>query len=190
MGKSWDGSPPGTLADITDLSSFQFGVSAFSSGVYAVTWQGGISAWRGRTTIGADEVTLFDPGDVPVGTVRTITMTAPWTMWATTPALIRAESTGLQWAFASLGVDKWAWGLEDIAVGHCDCDFQDAYGLLQRLDDVPPPSSILSETLDPTPTSAAAAIADDAITAVPEPGTIALVGIGLAGLVARRRGWR
>ena len=190
-GVSWDGSPPGTLADISGKSSFAFGLSAFSAGVYEVTWLGGVTDWRGVTTIGGGTEVLFDPGYVAVGTERTISMANPWTMWASTPDLDHAESTGAQWAFASLGTERWAWGLEDIAVGRCDCDFQDAYGLLQRLSDVesltlagPGPAS---DPPRPTPPPDSPQTAENVVTAVPEPGTIALVTIGLAGLGARRR---
>jgi len=190
-GSSWDGAPPGTLADVFGESSFSFGLAAFAPGVYEVTWLGGITRWRGLTTIGAGDETLFDPGYVAAGTARTIAMVDAWTMWATTPALLHAESTGVQWAFAMLGDSKWAWGLEDIAIGRCDCDFQDAYGTLARVGDTPPPMSVISaaEALaTPTPTPDPPTIVGDAaVTAVPEPGTMALVSIGLAGVGARLR---
>ena len=127
-------------------------------------------------------------------------MTDPWTMWATTPDLSRAESTGGQWAFASIGAERWAWGLEDIALGRCDCDYQDAYGMLARIGDAPP-RIITSDPHDglqdlpgwpgdpPSPLGPPRTIegGGDVVTAVPEPGTIALVAIGLASLGARRR---
>ena len=199
-GISWDGATPGTLADISGQSIFSFGLNAFGPGVYEVTWSGGVSAWRNFTTIGTGDQTLFNPGSIAPGTTQTLTMTDPWTMWATTPDLSRAESTGGQWAFASIGAERWAWGLEDIALGRCDCDYQDAYGMLARIGDAPlrlitsdPHDGLQdlpgwpgdpSSPLGPPRTIEGGG---DVVTAVPEPGTIALVAIGLASLGARRR---
>jgi len=172
MGISWDGSPPGTLEDITGRADFSLGVEAFASGVYQVTWLGGVTAWRDETTIGAGSQTVFDPGEIASGTSETLTMTSPWSLWATTPDLSFADSTGPQWAMASLDSESWLWGLEDIALGHSDADYQDAYGTLTRLGDVPPPpippTIVSSETLVP----------------VPEPGTVGLMAIGLVALAA------
>ena len=212
MGTSWDGPSPGTLADISGQSNFSFGLAAFAPGVYAVTWFGGVSGWRNFTTIGAGDQTLFDSGYIAPGTQQTVTMTDSWTMWATTPDLSRAESTGGQWAFTSIGPQQWAWGLEDIALGRCDCDYQDAYGMLARIGDVTAALDVTSDSHDglqdsrgalqnppggsqdppggpqdpPTPLDHPRTV-DDVPTPVPEPGTIALVVIGLASLGARRR---
>jgi hypothetical protein len=189
-GTSWDGTPPGTLADISGHSIFSFGLGAFDPGVYEVTWFGGVSAWRNFTTIGIGDQTLFDPGDIAPGSTQTVAMTDPWTMWATTPDLWRAESTGEQWAFTSIGAQRWAWGLEDIALGRCDCDYQDAYGMLARVGDVTKSLTITSDPYDPpTPFDPPRIVegVDDVLASVPEPGTIALVTLGLAGLAARRR---
>jgi len=195
-GTSWDGTPPGTLADISGQSIFSFGLAAFDAGVYEVTWFGGVSAWRNFTTIGTGSQVLFNPGDIAPGAQQTLTMTDSWTMWATTPDLSRAESTGAQWAFTSIGAGRWAWGLEDIALGRCDCDYQDAYGMLARIGDVTS-RTITSDPHDPsgwpedppTPLGPPRTIEDvgDMVAAVPEPGTIALVTIGLVSLGARRR---
>jgi len=118
-GTSWDGAPPGTLADLSGQSSFSFGLPAFMAGVFDVTWIGGVTAWRGLTTIGADNQILFEPGPVATGTARSITMTDSWTLWADTPDLSHADSTSAQWAFAALDAQTWVWGLEDIAIGRC-----------------------------------------------------------------------
>ncbi len=181
---SWDGTPPGTLADLSGQTTFMFGAPAFSSGVYSVTWLGGVTAWRDLTTIGAGDQVLFRPGPVDSGTTRTIIMTDPWTLWGTTPDLWRAESTGPQWAFATVASSTWMWGLEDIQMGRCDCDYQDAYGTLTRLGDViPPPASPPPPTPTPPPPTD---VRDTSV--IPEPATIGLVALGLAGLVSRRRG--
>ena len=147
-GLSWDGSPPGTLADLSGQASFSFGLPTFGTGVYEITWFGGVTAWRGLTTIGAGDEVLFDPGYVGAGTQRTITKTDPWTMWATTPDLQHADSTGAQWAFTPMGAQRWFWGLEDIALGRCDCDYQDAFGMLARIGDVPISLIITSDPHD------------------------------------------
>jgi hypothetical protein len=183
-GVSWDGSPPGTLADISGQSSFSFGLPAFDAGVYEVTWLGGLTAWRDETTIGAAGQTLFDPGAIARGTTETLATTSPWSLWATTPDLAFAESTGAQWAFASLGPDSWLWGLEDITLGRADADYQDAYGTITRLGDVVS-QAILPPVLElpPPPT----VVDDQALVPVPEAGTFVLVGIGLLAVVAGRR---
>ena len=189
-GISWDGAPPGTLADLSGQSSFSFGLPAFTTGVYDVTWLGGVTAWRDVTTIGADSQVLFDPGLVAAGTTREITMTGASTLWADTPDLAHAESTGAQWAFAAIDAQTWLWGLEDIALSRCDCDYQDAYGTLTRVGDVPPPPPPVVPppppfTPTPTPTPPPAVVSPG--TVVPEPTTLALVAIGLAGYLTRRR---
>jgi hypothetical protein len=172
MGISWDGSPPGTLADITGRSDFSLGVDPFVSGVYQVTWLGGVTAWRDQTTIGAGTQTVFNPGEIASGTSETLTMTSSWSMWATTPDLSFADSTGPQWAIASLDSESWLWGLEDIALGHSDADYQDAYGTLTRLGSVP------------TPPPPPAVVSDETLVPVPEPATVNLVAIGIVALVA------
>jgi hypothetical protein len=172
MGISWDGSPPGTLADITGRTDFSLGVEAFASGVYEVTWLGGLTAWRDETTIGAGNKTIFDPGAIASGTTETLTMTSSWSLWATTPDLSFADSTGPQWAIASLSPESWLWGLEDIALGHSDADYQDAYGTLTRIGDVP------------TPPAPPTVVSDVTTTPVPEPATLSLMVIGLVALVA------
>jgi hypothetical protein len=181
-GISWDGSPPGTLADISGQTDFSFGLSAFTSGVYQVTWLGGVTAWRDETTIGATGQTLFDPGAIATGTTDTITMTSPWTLWATTPDLAFAESTGAQWAFATLGADSWLWGLEDMTLGRSDADYQDAYGTLTRLGDVPmpppTPTVVSDQTLEP--------VLEPVPEPVPEPATVSLVAMGIVALVAAK----
>jgi hypothetical protein len=161
-----------------------FGAPAFSAGVYSVTWGGGVTAWRNLTTIGAGAQVLFDPGPVDAGTTRTITMTDPWALWATTPDLSHADSTGQQWAFAPVSDDTWIWGLEDMLVGHCDCDYQDAYGTVTRVGNASSPLTAASEP------PLATRVQDSAVAAIPEPATIGLVALGLAALawLARRRG--
>ena len=182
-GLSWDGSPPGRLPS-RGVMGFSFRPADVAAGVNQAVLVDG-SPPRGRTTIGAGDEVLFDPGYVAAGTQRTITKTESWTMWATTPALLHAESTGMQWAFTPMEPQRWAWGLEDIAIGRCDCDYQDAYGLLVRIGDASPVTAL--GLLTPPTTSDLSTVVDDSLTAVPEPGTIALVTIGLAGLGARRR---
>lgn len=177
MGISWDGSPPGTLADITGRSDFSLGVEAFAAGVYQVTWLGGVTAWRDETTIGAANQTVFDPSAIASGTTETLTMSSSWSLWATTPDLSFADSTGPQWAIASLSSESWLWGLEDIALGHSDADYQDAYGTLTRVGDVPtptPPTAVGDEILVPVPA------------VVPELGTVSLLATGLVALVAAK----
>jgi hypothetical protein len=178
---SWDG-PAMTLADLSGQTDFMFGRSAFSAGVYKMTWLGGITAWRDFTTIGAGGRVLFNPGRVDNGTTRTITMTDPWTLWGTTPDLNHAESTGQQWAFANVAADTWLWGMEDIRMGSCDCDYQDAYGLLTRVVDLPSTLGTASLPLG-TPSSD---VGDTAVWAIPEPATLGLVALVLAGLASRR----
>jgi len=192
--KSWDG-PAGTLADLSGQTDFMFGRPTFSAGVYSVTWLGGLTAWRDVTTVGAGGQTLFDPGIVIPGATRTFTMADPWTLWATTPDLTQADSTGDQWAFASVAADTWIWGLEDMLMGRCDCDYQDAYGTLTRLGDVAPPlgavipplgaASFPPETL--TDPLSPADLRDTAIPVIPEPATFGLIALGLAALAARRK---
>jgi hypothetical protein len=172
MGVSWDGSPPGTLEDITGRSDFSLGVEAFASGVYQVTWLGGVTAWRDETTIGAGNQTVFDPGDIASATSETLTMTSSWSLWATTPDLSFADSTGPQWAIASLDSESWLWGLEDIVLGRSDADYQDAYGTLTRIGAVPQP--------EPSPT----VVSSETIVPIPEPGTVSLIAIGLLALAA------
>jgi hypothetical protein len=199
--KSWDG-PAGTLADLSGQTDFMFGRPTFSAGVYSVTWLGGMTAWRDVTTIGAGGQVLFDAGIVIPGATRTITMTDEWTLWATTPDLTHADSTGDQWAFASVVADTWIWGLEDMLVGRCDCDYQDAYGTLTRIGDLAPPFGAVNPPLGavspplgassfpPEPLTdplSPADVGDAAIAVVPEPATIGFIALGLAALAARRK---
>ena len=170
MGLSWDGSPPGTLEDISGRSDFSLGVSPFAAGVYQLTWLGGVTAWRDETTIGAGDQTVFNPGPIATGTTQTLTMTSSWSLWATTPDLSFADSTGPQWAVAPVDSNTWLWGLEDIALGHSDADYQDAFGTVTRLDPVPPP---------PPPV-----VDDNNLVPVPEPATVGLMAVGLLALVA------
>jgi hypothetical protein len=190
-GKSWDGPLPGTLAEISGQADFMFGAPAFSAGVYAITWGGGVTAWRNWTTIGAGDQVLFDPGPMEPGTTHTITMADPWTLWGTTPDLAHAESTGDQWAFVAVSDDTWIWGLEDMLMGHCDCDYQDAYGVLTLIGGG---SSTLGAASLPPLTQAESPLAtdvqDSAVAVIPEPATVGLVALGLAGLVWRRRASR
>jgi hypothetical protein len=181
-GRSWDGTPPGTLADLSGQTDYMFGRSAFSAGVYSVTWLGGVTAWRDFTTIGAGDQVLFNPGRVDNGTTRTITMTDPWTLWGTTPDLDHAESTGQQWAFANVSDDMWLWGMEDIRMGYCDCDYQDAYGMLTRVGDLPSTLGTASLPLG----TLSSDVGDTAVAVIPEPATIGLVALVLAGLASRR----
>lgn len=160
-GISWDGHPPGTLADLTGETDYEFGHDAFGAGTWEVTWLGGVTAWRDRTIVGANERTLFAPGAVAAGTLLTLEMAAPWAFWAVTPS-IAADSRSSQWAFALLSPNLWLWGLEDIALGRCDCDWQDAYGTLRYVPDEPPPT-----------------------TPVPEPGTLVLLSVGLIAIARR-----
>jgi hypothetical protein len=183
-GKSWDGTPPGTLADLSGQTDFMFGKSAFSAGIYSVTWLGGVTSWRNGTTIGASDQVLFDPGPIEAGTTRTISMTDPWTLWGTTPDLDHAESTGQQWAFANVSDDTWLWGMEDILMGYCDCDYQDAYGMLTRVGDV---TQTLATTSFQQETPIVLTDAGDtAVAVIPEPATLILLALGVAGLAARR----
>ncbi len=167
QGVSWDGHPPGTLADITSINDFDFGREAFAAGEWTITWSGGITAWRDRTTIGlitaiGAEGVLFQPGKIASGTSYTFDVSDSWMLWAATPSLSKATSAGGQWVFASLGGGLWLWGLEDILLGQCDCDWQDAYGTLR-----------FHPADEPAP--------------VPEPATLGLVSMGLLWAARRLR---
>jgi hypothetical protein len=186
-GISFDGTPPGTLANITGYNDFSFGTAEFAAGVYEVAWLGGITAWRDSTTIGAGDNVIFDPGPVASGTTVTFTMIDPWTLWATTPDLSHADSTTTQWAFVSTGNGRYLWGLEDMGMWHTDADYQDAFGTLVRIGDIPggggPPYNPPSGPPGDPPGGG-----DPPVTPVPEPGTIALLALGLGALkVGRRR---
>ncbi len=151
IGTSWDGSYPGTLADIANCTDFSFGMSQFAAGQYQITWGGAYTAWRDLTTIGYNDgrqTTLFNPGSIATGTSVTFTANGTWDLFANTPSLSNASSTGAQWAFDQTGANEWMWGLEDIQLGQADGDWQDAFGTLKL---IAPATVVSSEITQPTP---------------------------------------
>ena len=179
IGTSWDGNPPGTLADIAGCDDFSFGLPKFAAGQYQITWGGSFTIWRDLTTIGYDDgvqTTVFNPGWIIPTTTRTISADAPWTLWADTPSVTDAQSTGPQWAFDQISDNEWIWGLEDIQLGLADGDWNDAFGTLQFIAPLTPPV-----TVDDTPTTTD-------LPSVPEPSTYVLIltGVGLLWLRSRR----
>ncbi len=175
IGTSWDGPSPGTLADITNTNDFAFGLPTFGAGQYEIRWDGGITAWRDFTTIGYNDgsrTALFNPGTIASDTTLTFTANDSWTLWADTPSLSNADSTGEQWAFAQTGANAWVWGLEDIQIGYADGDWQDAFGALRLVS--PLPTVVSSETtsslpLPPAPPSGLASISSDPLAVLTPP---------------------
>ncbi len=179
-GVSYDGNPPGNLSQITGVEDFLIGHDPFPSGIWQITWDGGITGWRDSTTISAldmiSEDWLFTPGDVTVPSV-VFTMLSDWVLSAQTPSLFEhsawAQSPGPQWAFWSTPDGAFHWALEDIALDSqepvSDRDYQDAYGTLTNL----------TATLQDAPL---------APLATPEPSSVGLVCVPLAWIL--RRVWR
>jgi hypothetical protein len=174
---SWDGNPPGTFADIVGSGAFDAGLPDFQAGMWLITVDGGFSAWYGVDVIGfegcptaASPCVLGKPTAVsPHPTVLQVYQDRPWHLWATTPSYTHLTSNGPQFAFQQTSATTWRYGLEDIALGASDNDYQDLFGTLQFLHGPPIPT--------PTPECVNC---DPPVSAVPEPGTILLTLGGLA----------
>jgi hypothetical protein len=184
FGTSWDGTPPGTFADITGAADIVSGHPDFAAGTYLIEIDGGTSALYGQDTLGfeGDSVcavsavgcVLGKPGANQPPTVLQVYLDRPWHLWGWSPPLGKVLSTGPQFAFTQVDANTWRWGFEDLSLTTGDADFQDVWGKVTFLHGIDPP-------LDPTPTPTAFSAQP-----VPESSTWLLVGVGLLGVCLSR----
>jgi len=170
---SWDGNPPSGPGDLRILSGiygWEFGAAPFSAGEWEFEFIDAYAGWRGETTV-RDSMgsVLLPPGPFAPFTIRR-TYDAPWWMLATSPSIVDAPSTGVQWAWYADTATSFLCGLEDIRDGEGDGDYQDVRCRV-TLVDVPP-------TVPKEPPVE--------IPSVPEPRTLVLVGLGLGVMCVRR----
>jgi len=155
FGASWDGNPPGTLADIFELPGAEAGAPDFIAGNWIITVDGGFSALVDQDIVGfegdsfcahvAQPCTLQHAYVSPAShaaqsTVLQVYMDRPWHLTGWSPNVGHVTSNGSQFAIAQTGPTTWTWGFEDLRAG--DWDFNDIYGTLRylgpRVDPIPP----------------------------------------------------
>ncbi len=119
FGDSWDGQPPGTVADLFGVGGWASGL-VFGAGSYDFVVLGGITA---DTT---DTLAVEDTPDgwYAIGTSRDLPGGSP--------------SYGPQWAWYQVTVNAWLWGWEDLTLDISDHDYQDRFGTLTRRAEVTP----------------------------------------------------
>lgn len=174
FGLSWDGNPPGTFANLFELSGADAGAPDWSPGFYRITVDGGFSALVDQDIVGFDGPTAcsslvpcilghayFNPAThANQSTVLEVYQDRPWRLTGWSPYVGSVNSNGAQFAIAALGPNRWSWGFEDLRGG--DNDYQDLFGTITFLRPHDP---------EPTPTPPT--------THVPESSTVLLVAFGL-----------